>query len=95
MILKLWFIKSDGRFCLVQFVAEALKNPAQTFHLVYSYPTKNPIIPAVPTAPGSKVPSLLDADLVPSGLVKYRGLDNDTTPFVGLRDDLVLSASSL
>jgi hypothetical protein len=79
----------------VQFVAHALKNLAQTFHLVYSYPTKNPIIPAVPASPGGKVPTILYADLVPSALLKYRGLDNDTTPFAGLRDDLVLTASSL
>ncbi|GAQ89562.1 UBX domain-containing protein 6 [Klebsormidium nitens] len=95
MVLQGVFSPMEATTAIYEFVAEALKNPAQTFHLVYSYPTKNPIIPAVPNAPGSKVPSLLDADLVPSGLVKYRGLDNDTTPFVGLRDDLVLSASSL
>lgn len=78
----------------MQFVASALKQPGLEFELIFPAVPKPRVVPHFPN-PGERARTLLEEDLVPSALLKFKPKETDNVVFTGLLDELLAASEPL
>ncbi|GJM98849.1 hypothetical protein PR202_ga15895 [Eleusine coracana subsp. coracana] len=78
----------------MQFVASALKQPGLEFELICPAVPKPRVVPHSAN-PGERSRTLLEEDLVPSALLKFKARETDSVVFTGLLDELLAASEPL
>ncbi|TVU09490.1 hypothetical protein EJB05_42966, partial [Eragrostis curvula] len=94
VILQGVFLPGEITGSLYEFVASALKQPGLEFELICPAIPKPRVVPHFPK-PGERARTLLEEDLVPSALLKFKAKETDSVVFTGLIDDLLATSEPL
>jgi UBX domain-containing protein 6 len=78
----------------MQFVASALKQAGLEFELICPAVPRPRVVPHFPN-PGERAHTLLEEDLVPSALLKFKAKETDSVVFTGLLDKLLVAIEPL
>ncbi|KAK3133287.1 hypothetical protein QOZ80_6AG0534690 [Eleusine coracana subsp. coracana] len=94
VILQGVFLPGESTGSLYEFVACALKQPGLEFELICPAVPKPRVVPHSAN-PGERSRTLLEEDLVPSALLKFKARETDSVVFTGLLDELLAASEPL
>ncbi|KAJ7525044.1 hypothetical protein O6H91_17G033800 [Diphasiastrum complanatum] len=94
MIIQGVFLPREPTTALYEFVESTLANGGLEFELCHPLATRNSIIPNLPLLNG-KCPTLEEADLVPTALLKFKPLQSETAGYCGLHPEYTAKSEPL